>query len=214
MPRTVQPEFLDSLPPQHPDAIHNRRDLRLTNRFMGNYRWIERTLVRHLRRAEPVLEIGAGDGELALRLLARGVRVDGLDRWPRPAAWPATLAWHEADLRTFAAYDHYPVVFGNLIFHQFTDAELAALGAELRIRARLIVACEPMRRRLSQVCYRAFGPLLGANRVSLHDAEVSIAGGFLDDELPRALGLASETWEVRCDTTVRGAYHMVAIRRQ
>ena len=33
----------------------------------------------------------------------------------------------------------------------------------------------------------ANAPLLGANHVSLHDAHVSIAAGFLGDELPRAL---------------------------
>lgn len=213
MPRTIQPELLDSLPPQHPDALHNRRDLRLINRLMGNHRWIERTLARHLRRGERVLEIGAGEGELGRRLFRRGIRVDGLDLWPRPAGWPAALAWHQADLRKFPGYDGYTAVVGNLIFHQFEDADLAALGAELRAAARLVVACEPARRRCSQLAYRALGPLLGANRVSLHDAHVSIAGGFVGGELPHALGLAAPEWDVRCSTTLLGAHRTIAIRR-
>jgi len=46
MPRILEPEILDSLPPDHPDALHNRRDLRLTNRLAGNFRWFARTLPR------------------------------------------------------------------------------------------------------------------------------------------------------------------------
>ncbi len=53
MQRTPQPELLDSLPPQHPDALHNRRDLRLTNRVMGNHRWLIRTLPPLLRPLRP-----------------------------------------------------------------------------------------------------------------------------------------------------------------
>ena len=213
MLRTHQPELLDSLPPQHPDALHNRRDLRLTNRLMGNHRWLARALPPRLRPGELVLELGAGTGELAGRLGAAGVSVDGLDLWPRPKNWPASRTWHAADLRTFTDFGRYAVVVGNLILHQFTDAELATLGRKLQQKARLIVACEPARRRLSQVLYRVLGPLFGANHVSLHDAHVSIAAGFCGQELPHALGLDAAAWEWHCATTALGAYHMVARRR-
>jgi hypothetical protein len=103
-------------------------------------------------------------------------------------------------------------VFGNLIFHQFSDAELAALGRTLRA-SRVIVACEPQRRRVSQIFYRTLGPLFGANHVSLHDAHVSIAAGFRADELPVTLGLDAREWDVRCKSTLLGLYRMVAVRR-
>ncbi len=213
MARTLRPELLDSLPPEHPDALHNRRDLRLTNRLMGNHRWLGRTLSSLLQPGEVALELGAGTGELGLRLAARRVPVDGLDLWPRPPGWPVDRAWHRTDLRTFAGYGDYAAVIGNLIFHQFTDAELAALGAILQRHARVILACEPTRRRLSQSLFRLLGPLLGANHVSLHDADVSIAAGFCGDELPRALGLDPAGWDYRCHVTALGACRMIAIRR-
>lgn len=213
MQRKPQPELLDSLPPQHPDALHNRRDIRLTNRIMGNYRWLLRTLPPLLRPGESVLELGAGTGELALSLHAAGTPVDGLDLWPPPENWPADRSWHRGDLRAFPHYDRYPAVFGNLIFHQFTDGELAELGQKLRPTARLILACEPARWRKSQWLYRLLGPLFGANQVSLHDAHVSIGAGFLGDELPLALGLDPAEWTWHCHTTGFGAYHMVASRR-
>lgn len=213
MQRTLQPELLDSLPHDHPDALHNRRDLRWTNFIAGNHRWIARRLPLLVRPGERALELGAGTGELGLKLARRGLAIDGLDLWPRPADWPAAHAWHVDDLRAFAGYAGYAAVVGNLIFHQFSDEDLAALGAKIRRHARVIVAAEPVRRRFSQTLFRLFGPPLGANHVTLHDAHVSIAAGFRDDELPRALGLAPSEWEVRCRETLIGVYQMVALRR-
>lgn len=213
MPRTIRPELLDALSPHHPDALHNRRDLRLTNRLMGNHRWFRRVLPARVARNEPVLEIGAGTGELALQLVNRGYAIDALDLWPPPDDWPPERRWHVEDLRTFSRYDEYPVIIANLILHQFQDAELAALGAQWRATARVIMACEPVRRRFSQQLYRAAGPLFGANHVSMHDAHVSIDAGFRDDELPRVLGLQPAAWDVVVDTTLLGAYRLIAVRR-
>lgn len=213
MQRILQAELLDSLPPDHPDALHNRRDLRVINRVMGNYRWFARALPVLLRPGEAALELGAGDGTLGMQLAARGVPVDGLDLWPRPSAWPSVRAWHQADLRTFPDYHRYPVVAGNLIFHQFTEAELAVLGGILRQKARVIVACEPVRQRISQALLAVLGPLLGANAITRHDGRVSVAAGFRGDELPRALGLEPDAWEINLQETFLGALRMVAIRR-
>jgi hypothetical protein len=212
MQRMLEPELLDSLPPDHPDALHNRRDLRLTNLIVGNHRWLLRRLPKLMRAGETALELGAGDGALGLQFAKRGVPVDGLDVWPRPRNWRSERAWHVADLRAFDGYHDYAVVFGNLIFHQFSEPDLAALGAKLRKATRAIVACEPQRRRLSQVLYRTLGPVFGANHVSLHDAHVSIAAGFRGDELPQALGLVGSGWSVQVSTTALGLYRMIAAR--
>jgi len=75
MLRRVQPELLDSLPPDHPDALHNRRDLRFFNAVMGNFRWFARTLREHLRPGDRLLELGAGEGDLGKRLGRDDLRV-------------------------------------------------------------------------------------------------------------------------------------------
>ena len=93
----------------------------------------------------------------------------------------------------------------------FTDAELAALGGKVG-GTRLLVASEPARRRLSQSWFAAIGPLLGASRVTLHDARVSIAAGFLHEELPFAFGLRADRWKWKCEVSMLGAYRMIALR--
>lgn len=213
MPRTLQPELLDALPPDDPAALHSRRDLRLVNRAMGNFRWFARTLPPLVRPGERILELGAGTGELGHSLHRHALALDALDRCPRPSSWPAARAWHQADLANFPAYADYPVIIGNLIFHHFSASDLAALGARLRPTARLIVASEPARRRIFQILFAAIAPLLGANYVTRHDARVSIAAGFRGDELPRALGLDPAHWDCRVTTGLLGAYRLVALRR-
>ena len=212
MQRKLQPELLDSLPHDHPDALHNRRDLRITNHVLGHYRWFARTLRRHATPGDRVLELGAGTGELGAYLAARGHSTDGLDLWPRPPSWAPECEWHRADLLKFERYADYAVITGNLILHQFNSEQLAALGEKIRPTARLILACEPLRRRASQTLFAALGPLLGANHVSLHDAHVSIAAGFQADELPQLLGLNRPEWTYRCQPTLLGSYRMMAWR--
>ena len=208
--RTVQAELLDSLPHDHPDALDNRRDLRLINTIMGNHRWLARTLRAHRGSGRSALEIGAGTGELARRLWRRHWRADGLDLCPAPGDWPAEAHWHRADLRTFDGFDTYEVVYGNLIFHQFSTSELRAVGSRIQRHARLLLACEPARHWRWQQLFRLLAPLIGANHVSRHDAAVSIAAGFRGEELPRLLGLDPQRWTWRCTTTALGAYHLTA----
>ena len=212
MPRQLQPELLDALPPEHPDALHSRRYLRVINFLMGNHRWMPRALGGVLHDGDRVLEIGAGTGELGRRLAAAGRSVDGLDLAPRPPHWPANRDWHNANLLTYGGYGRYDAVIGNLIFHHFSNEELTQLGRTLRDSVQVIVACEPARSKFSQQVFALLAPLFRANHVTLHDARVSIAAGFSGDELPRMLGLDPAGWSWRCHATWLGAYRMVAVR--
>jgi hypothetical protein len=210
--RTLRPELLDSLDPDDPGARHSRRDLRIVNRIIGNEKWFLDVLRSKLKPGERVLELGSGTGEIAMALSAAGIAIDGLDLCPRPPRWPRQSEWYRADIRSFSKYAEYSAVLANLTLHHFNSDELAALGVKLA-GTRLIVASEPARRRRSQLMFGVFGPLLGANRITLHDARVSIAAGFLGDELPHALGLAADRWNWRCEMSLLGAHRMIARRR-
>lgn len=217
MKRLVQPEILDSLPENHPDAAANRRDLRLINSLMGNYRWFCRTLPPLLRRDDRVLELGAGDGKLGLALReACGEKLSsccGLDFWSRPSDWPAGWDWVQEDLLAFDGYGNFTVLVANLILHQLEDEDLKSLGAAIADSPiRLILANEPARRKMHQWQLKLLRPL-GLNRVSRHDGHVSIAGGFRDRELADLLGLSEPLWEVHTRTGLTGGNRMIAIRR-
>jgi len=212
MRRVLEPEILDSLPIDHPEALRNRNDLAKINRIAGNFGWFARTVPPLLRPGEPILEIGAGTGELGRRLQEIGVPVDGLDLWPRPAGWPETRAWQAADLRQFDGFGGYPVILANLILHQFDAGDLASIGRRLGRSARVVVASEPARLRRSQFLFAAACRFFGANYVTRHDAHVSIAAGFVGRELPELLGLREDQWQCRCLIEPLGMYRMVAIR--
>lgn len=213
MQRRLEPELLDSLPPEHPDALHSRRDLRLVNRVMGNGPWFEQTLARHIRSGERVIELGSGAGELAARLRTVTPLMDGIDRISSPPGWPASARWHQSDIQTFTGWNAYPVVIGNLILHHFDNVALRALGEAIRPHARLLIFSEPTRKRLNQLLWNCAAPLCGANRVTRHDGRVSIAAGFRGDELPRALGLDASAWSWTLTRSWIGAYRLVALRR-
>src|SRR5690242_3441269 len=136
-PRRVVPEQLDELPPDDPRALRSRRDLRLVNRIMGHSALLARALERVGPGAAPrLVELGAGDGTLLLRLAKRLA-----SRWPntsvtlldmQPTVTAATLAalrelgWSvevvAADALEWIEQPHAAsdaLVFANLFVHHF-----------------------------------------------------------------------------------------------
>jgi predicted O-methyltransferase YrrM len=70
--RCVLPELLDELPPAAPRARRSRRDLQRVHYAMGTVSILRRTLARLPLATPPrrIIEIGAGDATLTLRLLS------------------------------------------------------------------------------------------------------------------------------------------------
>lgn len=215
--RIVQPELLDALPPDHPDALRNRQDLRLINGLQGNFAWVAGQLKKHRLAGERVLEPGAGQGDLACFLAhKKGVFPEhpdwtGLDLWPRPQGWPGAWGWKQEDLLAFSEYSAYPVVVANFILHQFEDEALRTLGERLRAGVRVVIASETLRQKRCYHGLKLLWPFI--NHVSRHDARVSLDGGFRDGELPVLLGLSRPEWEVSVTESLLGTYRMVAVRK-
>lgn len=212
MLRRLQPELLDTLPPDSEEARRSRRDLARVNRVMGNPAWFVRTVVPLARGKEVALEVGAGDGELARKLSEAGLETEGLDRFPALEGWRVGGGWHVGDLRTFEGWEDYPVVVGNLILHHLDDAELRELGARFDRHARVLVFNEPLRHWRARWMWKIGAPLGGAGAVTRHDGRVSIEAGFWQEELPQLLGLGLGRWSWRVTTGLLGAYRFVAYR--
>src|SRR5919106_4196926 len=91
MQRRSNPELLDNLPADDPRAIQSRRDLQRVNTFMGHAGVVTRALRRPPAPMRFLVELGAGDGTLLLRVARRlgaqsGIRAVLVDRQPSLSA--------------------------------------------------------------------------------------------------------------------------------
>jgi hypothetical protein len=201
MERCVRPEWLDELPPDDALAVRSRGDLLRVNALMGNCALMARAL--RLTCDGPVarrlVELGAGDGKLLLRVARRlspdwqGTSAVLLDR--RNAVSPEThqafaaLGWRttalEADALSWLRQPDAPAwdtMVANLFLHHFPTAQLAELLRAAASRARAFIAVEP-RRSARGLFFSRMLRLIGCNRVTRHDAPISVRAGFTGREL-------------------------------
>lgn len=194
--RRVLPELLDDLPPENPRAIASRRDLRRLNVVLRHAGAMVRALEG--RRLPRILEIGAGDGAFACRILrplaarAEISRVTLLDRKAvvgrdyleaLPSGLRATRVTADVfDYLADPAIGRFDAIVANLFLHHFPNEDLERLLALVAGRTDLFVACEPRRARRALVGCR-FLPVIGCNDVTRHDARVSVLAGFVGREL-------------------------------
>ena len=169
--RSLEPEWLDHLPPQDPRAVRSRADLRRVNALMGN----ARIIARHLGQATRVADLGGGDGSLmraVARKLGRGLEVTNVDR----------IAGREVFEFLAAPGKPLDAIVANLFLHHLTQADLRRLFRLAAQRAPLFVACEPRRSRFALAGSRLMW-FIGANDVTRHDAVISVRAGFSGGEL-------------------------------
>ena len=212
--RCLEPEALDALDADDPAAKHSRRDLILIHRFMGTVSILQAALRRmplHNSGQAPlkILELGAGDGLMMLRVASRLAR-----QWPAveltlldqqvlvsadTVARYAALGWTvqslTMDLNVWmcaaqqGATDApsvpdkpWDLVIANLVLHHFSDNTLATLCSAIAAASERFLACEPRRTSLALGASRLVG-LIGANAVTRHDAVLSVRAGFRNQEL-------------------------------
>lgn len=199
LPRSIEPELLDELPPDDPRALRSRRDLRRLNFIMGNAGILRRQLLKNRPRPATIVELGAGDGTFMLALARRlgigPVNAILVDRQPNMAEKAQrgleALGWHVeyavADVFDWLAKtDQMEVTICNLFLHHLPPPALVALLGGCAAKTPLFLACEPARTRLA-LCGSHLLGLIGCNDVTRHDAVASVHAGFRRREL-------SELW--------------------
>lgn len=201
LPRRVEPELLDGLAAEDPRAQRSRDDLRRLHRAMATLAIVQRALDRGTAGIRPqnLLELGAGDGLLMLRLAQRraarwpDVRITLLDRLHlvvpqtldglRQAGWtPSVVAMDVFDWLATPDDTRWDVVSANLFIHHFSSTDLARLLAGIAARSRVFFCCEPRRAALPLAGSHLIG-LLGAGPVTRQDAVLSVRAGFRAREL-------------------------------
>ncbi len=212
MQRVVEPEFVDQLPPDHPDVVRSRIDLKVINFLMGNERWIARQVREFPEvRARGVLEIGAGEGTLLERLgkAHPGIPLTACDLAPRPGWLPEEIAWDQRDVFECLAESSGGILAANLFLHHFEEPELRRFGPLMR-NFEVICINEPFRTAQTIMDARVMLPFVG--RATKHDMVVSIRAGFVPGELPALLGLDATDWRFREETSWRGGLRVLASR--
>lgn len=210
--RKVVPEILDCLPPGDPAALRSRRELRMINLLMGNWRWLSRELRDVLRPGVALVEIGAGDGSMARRHLPEWVHYRGVDRAMRPRDLPASWTWEQRDVLEGGEFSGQLLV-ANLFLHHFCARELQRLGSLVAGTVERMLFCEPYRHPVHLWQGRLLH-LFGLSEVTRHDMRVSIAAGFRPGELASLLALEKETWQVVESRSLFGALRFRADRRK
>src|SRR5664279_5738595 len=182
--RRVEPELLDGLAAEDPRARRSREDLQRIHRAMATLPIVERALHRGTSGFVPrtLLELGAGDGSLMLRLAQKraarwpNVHVTLLDRLNlvtpqtfdgiREAGWTPTVAAMDVfDWLAQRDDSHWDVVLANLFVHHFAESELQRLLAGIAAHTCVFLCCEPRRSALALAGSHMVG-LLGAGPVS------------------------------------------------
>jgi SAM-dependent methyltransferase len=181
--------------------------------------------IARLRRADlpqRILELGAGDGTLLLRvarLLPRrpdGVELFLLDQQElvnratieayATIGWKATVV--KLDVLDWArdpADSHYDLCVASLFLHHFGADELSVLLRAVAGRVGSIVVCEPRRDAVTRIASRLVG-LIGANAVTRADAISSVAAGFAGHELSDLWPAEDRRWILR-EYRARGFSH-------
>jgi len=231
MPRRVDPELLDALPPADPRAVRSRNDLRRINRLMRNQFVLGNALddIVHGLASAHLVELGAGDGTLLLRL-ARSrakcwpkVKLGLLDMQPvvraetlmgfRDQGWNAQVIGADVfDWFSHSESGDAPIVVANLFVHHFDGERLQDLLNGIATCASAFVCCEPRRSQLALTGSRMLG-LIGCNDVTRHDAVVSVRAGFNGSELS-ALWPDPDKWILRESLAVPFGHRFVAVRKQ
>ncbi|HEV7135100.1 MAG TPA: hypothetical protein VGN43_00560 [Steroidobacteraceae bacterium] len=235
--RLVCPEILDQLPAMDPRAIRSRRDLRRVNRAVGSCAILTQTARHALASASTppllrVLELGAGDGSMALRIAMRlagswpTAELTLLDRqalvdektgtafahlgWTLRPLTVDVLEWARAPTQQQRS-GRWHLVLANLFLHHFEEDALGELLSAIAQRCDAFIACEPRRSTAALIGSRLL-PALGVSADTRHDATVSVRAGFRGSELSRMWPAAADHW--RLDERSRGLFsHLfVAVR--
>jgi hypothetical protein len=238
-PRRLESEILDGLAADDPDAIHSRRDLQRINRIMGSAGILTNALesaAMHSGRApQHIIELGAGDGSLMLRVARKlhrrwpGVHLTLLDQqsligdhtrnafsrlgWTLDIINADVMAWAaQTDAATDTDACRWDIGMANLFIHHFDSDQIGMLFNALGRRTDAFVACEPRRGYLPLWASRLVG-VVGANAVTRKDAVLSVQAGFRDCELSALWPHPAADWQLH--ETVAGLFsHLfIATRR-
>lgn len=171
-------------------------DLARVNRFLGGWSALRTAVDRLPAAPRRFLDVGTGDGYMALRLLdylrRRGTRatcvaLDHSERILRIArervGTRADVELALGDARSLSFPDGaFDLAMLNLSLHHFEPGEAVQVLRELARVARAVIVNDLRRSRIAWAFARVFFPLLTKSRFTRHDGPVSVLRSYLPVE--------------------------------
>jgi SAM-dependent methyltransferase len=209
MPRVVARELMDDAVCRTDELAANLSDIERANRWFGVVKPL--AAIVNKAGARTLLDVGCGSADIPLALVVdaqrRGVplHVTCLDRSEQMleiarsrTGEGANFAFVRADGEALPFADGaFDVVTCNLALHHFEPPQAQRLLAEMRRVARFVpVVCDLRRSVLGYVGALAFAYLTSRNRLTRHDAPLSVRRAYTPGEavdLARRAGWRSPT---------------------
>src|SRR5690349_18181219 len=209
--RSTAEEWMDAADASEPAFAGALRDLARVNRLSLAYRptlrWLDRLVARTGATSLSVLDVGAGGGDMLLRVAEwgrrRGVAVTltGLDRSPWSASYARAAGvpaeWITADLFELDPGRRFDVVLCSLFTHHLRDPELVRFLRWLDGRALRGWLISDLHRHWLPwaFCWASFR-LARFDPMVIHDSTVSIARAFTRADWERLLAEAGVAAEI------------------
>ncbi len=195
MERNTARELMDDPAVDADELAGNFADIERANAWFGG----SRAMVREVfaRDVQRVLDVGCGSADIPRALLAEGRRrgraleVVALDRSAAILQIARERSRGEPGLRFVQAEGEalpfgngeFDVAMCNLALHHFDPPAAVKLLAELRrVAAVAPLVCDLRRSRLAYVATRAFATFLARNRLTKHDAPLSVLRAYSPGE--------------------------------
>lgn len=214
-----------------PTLAHNLRDIRRVNRFAGGTAVVLRHLPELLDGVSrgttiTLLDIATGSGDIPralvrwerrhgydLRVLATDVSEDVLAVARRETAGEPTITIEACDARALPYRDGaFDIAVCSLALHHFPRAEAVRVLAEMsRVSRRGIILNDLVRTWPGYVGAWLLGNATTTNRLTRHDAPLSILRAFTPDELAE---MAREAGLTNIIVTPHLFWRMALVARQ
>lgn len=214
-----------------PTLAHNLRDIRRVNRFAGGTAVVLRhlpALLADVSRGTPVtlLDTATGSGDIPralvrwgrrrgynLRVLATDVSEAVLAVARRETADEPTIAVEACDARSLPYRDGaFDIALCSLALHHFPRTEAIQVLAEMgRVSRRGIIVNDLVRTWSGYVGAWLLGNVTTTNRLTRHDAPLSILRAFTPDEL---VAMAREAGLTNIAVTPHRFWRMALVARR
>jgi hypothetical protein len=184
--RVILPEWLDNAPDR--EAVSSLADLVRINRYLGGYSTLRSLMSRVARPADrfSLLDVGAASGDMGAKVgeWYPGARITAFDyKRNHLAAARCAKVVGDAFHLPFAVKS-FDFVFCSLFLHHFENAAVIDLLAQFRRTARrAVLAIDLERGPLAYHFIPATRWFFRWDRITVHDAPISVGAGFKRHEL-------------------------------